>query len=83
MSRPISILPRLSARPTVPTPPPSYEQACAEAQARLDAAVLDEEAGNDSFQFPPLFSAPCALCGHPRLSAIETLCPNCETDGAA
>lgn len=83
MSRPISLLPRLSARPTVPTPPPSYEQACAEAQARLDAAVLDEEAGNDAFSWPASFSAPCARCKAPRLSAIETLCADCETDGAA
>lgn len=78
MSRTISLLPHLSARPTIPTPPPSYEQACAEAQARLD-----EEAGNDAFEWPASFSAPCALCGHPRLSAIETLCADCETDGAA
>lgn len=40
MSRPLSILPPLPARPTVPTPPASYEAANAAAQARLDAAAL-------------------------------------------
>lgn len=39
-TRPLSVLPPLSARPTVPTPPASYEEANAAAQARLDAADL-------------------------------------------
>lgn len=44
MSQRPSPLPRLSARPTVPAPPASYEEACAAAQARLDAAdLLDRE----------------------------------------
>lgn len=42
--RPLSVLPPLPARPTVPTPPASYEAANAAAQARLDAAnLIDSE----------------------------------------
>lgn len=45
MSRPLSLLPRLSARPTVPAPPASYEAAYARALAHLEQTeILDREA---------------------------------------
>lgn len=78
MTRPLSILPRLSARPTIPAPPASYEAALAAAQARLDEATLDAEAGEPDFAWPASFGAPCERCGGPRLSALETLCAECE-----
>lgn len=52
--------------------------ALAAAQARLDEATLDAEAGEPDFAWPASFGAPCARCGGPRLSALETLCAECE-----
>lgn len=63
-----SILPPSRPAITQPAPPPpSLDSLRAAARERLDAALI-----------PVSFSAPCADCGAPRLSATETLCPECE-----
>lgn len=65
-----SVLPPSHPSSTLPAPPPpSLDSLRAAARERLDAAVPVLPAG---------FAAPCADCGAPRLSATETLCPECE-----
>lgn len=72
-----SVLPPSHPSSTLPAPPPpSLDSLRAAARERLDEASLDREAEDPVL--PAGFAAPCADCGAPRLSATETLCPECE-----
>ena len=72
-----SILPPSRPATTLPAPPPpSLDSLRAAARERLDEAILDREA--EEPVLPAGFASPCADCGAPRLSATETLCPECE-----
>lgn len=63
-----SVLPPSRPATTLPAPPPDDLAALrAAARERLDAPVL-----------PASFAAPCTDCGQPRLSVVETLCPECS-----
>ena len=65
-----SVLPPSRPATTLPAPPPpSLDSLRAAARERLDAALI-----------PVSFSAPCADCGRPRLSVVETRCPDCESE---
>jgi len=81
VNRPLSILPRLSARPTVPAPPASYPAALAAAQARLDESDFAEDWDDPEHLtpvFPPDFVAPCERCGGSSLG--DRYCPSCELE---
>ena len=66
-----SVLPPSHPSSTLPAPPPpSLDSLRAAARERLDAA--------EEPVLPAGFASPCADCGAPRLSATETLCPECE-----
>lgn len=65
-----SVLPPSRPATTLPAPPPDdLASLRAAARERLDDAVP---------VLPASFAAPCAGCGAHRLSATETLCPECE-----
>lgn len=67
-----SILPPSRPATTLPAPPPpSLDSLRAAARERLDALI------------PVSFSAPCADCGRPRLSVVETRCPDCESEASS
>jgi len=71
-----SILPPSRPATTLPAPPPpSLDALRAAARERLDEAILDVEA--EELVLPASFTAPCADCGAPRLSMVETTCPEC------
>lgn len=55
--------------PSILPPPPSLDALRAAARQRLDAA--------EAPVLPASFTAPCADCGQPRLSVVETTCPEC------